>query len=347
MPISIEVELTPVNPNHVYQSGQLLAGNVRLIVERPKRLRAICVYITGSGRVSWTSYTTIADKIETVEHSGNEEYINCRTCAYNAATGSFFELPAGVNVYSFKYTLPMWLPSSFEGTHGYIRYAVDVVLERPWKFDTTFKKPFPVCRTLDLNRDISLKLPAQMDYRKQFILSSTSRGILAITVNVLKTGYVSGGFIPIEAIVANNCGYSINQIVFSIRKIVTYKCTYPSKADKDEVTTIREKLVDCLIENDQSSFMERLEIPETPPTTLHFCNVLNITYEARVVAVIPGITVNPSVAIPIVIGTVPFASNQSPSSPSQSMQYHEEEFTSEIDDPPPPSYESVYGSSSH
>ncbi|XP_059611821.1 arrestin domain-containing protein 2-like [Phlebotomus argentipes] len=344
MPISIEVEFSPAA--EVYHSGQLLAGNVRLVVERPKRLRAICVYVTGSGRVSWTSYCAIADKIETIEHSGNEEYINCRTCAYNAASGSFFELPAGMNVYSFKYTLPMWLPSSFEGTHGYIRYAVDVVLERPWKFDKTFKKPFAVSRTLDLSRDPSLKLPAQMEYRKQFVLSSTARGILAITVNVLKTGYVSGGVIPIEAIVANNCAYSINKIAFALRKIITYKCTYPAKAEKDEVTTIREKFVDCLVENEQSSFLERLEIPETPPTTLHFCNVLNIAYEARVMAVIPGITANPSVAIPIIIGTAPFESNQ-PSSPAQSVQYHEEEATSEIDDAPPPSYESVYGSASN
>uniref|UniRef100_A0A1B0EUE3 Putative arrestin domain-containing protein 3 n=1 Tax=Lutzomyia longipalpis TaxID=7200 RepID=A0A1B0EUE3_LUTLO len=347
MPINIEVEFTPTTPTTVYYSGQLLAGNVRLTMGRPQRLRAICIYVTGSGRVSWTSYTAITDKIETVEHSGNEEYINCCTCAYNAASGSSFELPAGVNVYSFKFTLPMWLPSSFEGTHGYIRYAVDVVLERPWKFDKTFKKPFPVCRTLDLNRDLSLSLPAQMEYKKQFVLSYATRGILSITVNVLKTGYVSGGVIPIEAVVANNSSYSINKIAFSIRKIITYKCTYPMKAEKEEVTTVKEKFVDCLIENEQISFMERLEIPETTPTTLHFCNVLNIAYEARVVAVVPGLTANPSVAIPIVIGTIPFATDVSPSSQSQPLLLHEEQASSDIDDAPPPSYESVYGSVSN
>ncbi|GAB0088639.1 hypothetical protein DMENIID0001_031010 [Sergentomyia squamirostris] len=346
MPINIEVEFTPAAS--VYHSGQLLAGNVRLIVERPKRLRAICVYITGSGRVSWTSHTAVADKIETVEHSGNEEYINCRTCGYNAASGSFFELPAGVNVYSFKYTLPMWLPSSFEGTHGYIRYAVDVVLERPFKFDQTFKKPFAVFRTVDLNRDISLKLPAQMDYRKQFHLSSITRGILAITVNVLKTGYIAGSVIPIEAIVANNCGFSINKLSFSLRKITTYKCTYPTNGEKDETITIIERFVDCLIEDEQTSLLERLEVPPTPPTTLNFCNVLNVAYEVRVVAITPGLTSNPSVSVPIVIGTVPFLTDQpAASSPTQSMQYHEEQGNRDIEDAPPPSYESVYGNASN
>lgn len=312
MPVKFEVLFK--SGQQIYYSGQLLSGEVRLSVNKPKRVKSITVLIRGSGRVSWSSYSTVisgtGNKIENVEHSGNEEYINCRSYTFSADNGSFFELAASDHVYKFNYMLPVWLPSSFEGTHGYIRYAVDIILERPWKFDCTFKKPFSVCRMLDLNRDASLQLPSKMELRKEYYLpgqqaSSRVRGFFQITLNLTRSGYMFNETVPIEVDVINCCGFSLNRLVVSLRKNIMYTCEFPEVDTKVECVDINQLSVDCLLENDRKSFLARIEIPFTPPTTLTFCKVIHIEYEVKVEAVVPGLNANPCVSIPITIGTVP------------------------------------------
>lgn len=63
------------------------------------------------------------------------------------------EIPAGLHTYKFACALPAQLPTSFEGTYGQIRYTMNVVLERPWKFDQTYKVAFTVLKELDLNME--------------------------------------------------------------------------------------------------------------------------------------------------------------------------------------------------
>lgn len=57
----------------------------------------------------------------------------------------------GIHTFNFSCVLPERLPSSFEGTHGHIRYSVIVVLNRPWKFDHIYKVTFTVLKKMDLN----------------------------------------------------------------------------------------------------------------------------------------------------------------------------------------------------
>ena len=63
------------------------------------------------------------------------------------------KLASGRHTFPFSFLLPSNLPSSFEGAHGYVRYSVKGIIDKPWKFDHSCKRPFTVICLLDLNAD--------------------------------------------------------------------------------------------------------------------------------------------------------------------------------------------------
>lgn len=302
--MSVKFQVNFDKPQEFYYSGQTLSGEVHLVLLKPKQIKCINVNITGIGQVSWSSYQVAPGdhRISLVEHSGKETYIDCRTCSYSATNGGQFELSPGEHFYRFKYVLPNWLPSSFEGTHGFIRYAVEVILERrPLKSDCTFKKPFSVCRSLNLNQEDSLGLPAQVELRRKFDL-----GFLLVQLNLLKTGFVicEESTLPVRVDVANSSGYSLNSLHLQLRKIIKYKCDHPVNEEKEEAQVIATDRRECLVENDQRKFMMRLAIPMTPPTTISYCKVIHIWYELKLGIVLPGCAHgNPYLTMPITLGT--------------------------------------------
>ena len=67
--------------------------------------------------------------------------------------GPQIELSPGNHKYSFSYTLPQNLPSSFESTYGHIRYTIKATIDRPWKFDHEAVKAFTILSLVDLNQE--------------------------------------------------------------------------------------------------------------------------------------------------------------------------------------------------
>jgi hypothetical protein len=65
------------------------------------------------------------------------------------------ELRPGHYSYPFNFVLPPNLPSSFEGAHGKVRYAVKAVVDRAWKLDYKVITLFTVVSVLDLNMDFA------------------------------------------------------------------------------------------------------------------------------------------------------------------------------------------------
>lgn len=65
-------------------------------------------------------------------------------------------LEEGEHVYPFSVSLPLQLPSSFNGEHGHVRYTTKVVIDIPWGKDKEQEKVFEVISPLNLNDEPSL-----------------------------------------------------------------------------------------------------------------------------------------------------------------------------------------------
>ncbi|KAL8565301.1 hypothetical protein ACOMHN_001199 [Nucella lapillus] len=70
-------------------------------------------------------------------------------------SGTKRELTSGQYTYPFQFQLPSNGPTSFEGQHGYLRYWVKVIIDRPWNHDQSAKKVFTLICPVDLNREPS------------------------------------------------------------------------------------------------------------------------------------------------------------------------------------------------
>ena len=70
-------------------------------------------------------------------------------------TGDSIMHPGGAHKHQFSFQLPLSLPSSFEGAHGYVRYWAKACMDRPWKFNHDTKSAFTVICPVRLERQCS------------------------------------------------------------------------------------------------------------------------------------------------------------------------------------------------
>jgi len=62
-------------------------------------------------------------------------------------------LSPGEHSFPFEFRLPEEnLPSTFEGKHGYVKYWLKAILDRPWKDDMAIVEPFTVTERVDVNQ---------------------------------------------------------------------------------------------------------------------------------------------------------------------------------------------------
>jgi hypothetical protein len=174
--------------------------------------------ISGFAETSWNEdeEVDIGDgkkESRVVTYSGKEEYVSSRIRLLTASDGKQIDIPKGTNIYNFQCFIPDAAVTSFEGTHGRIRYTVKVNLEQPWKMDEAFVTAFTVIRSFDLNNESpSLRVPCQMERIKTFCCWPCSSGPLIMTVQIPMGGYAPGQQIDIDVTVNNQSRVDIDLI---------------------------------------------------------------------------------------------------------------------------------------
>lgn len=141
--------------NGVFHSGQLLTGRVELILDKMKTVQCVSFKICGYARVRWTEnesyYSNCRKMKKTVPFIGEKDYLEPMHYLIGSNSGERIDIEKGVHKYKFECQLPDMLPSSYSDDIGQVIYFAKVTLERPWKFDHTYKSEFKIVKHLNLN----------------------------------------------------------------------------------------------------------------------------------------------------------------------------------------------------
>ncbi|XP_055620919.1 arrestin domain-containing protein 2-like [Toxorhynchites rutilus septentrionalis] len=291
------------NSHGVYLAGQTLAGHVDIATQKAKKVKSVYLRITGQACVKWEDSGGTGSS---VTYSGREDYIEHKMVFLSSDSTEATALNEGTHSFKFSYKLPPTSPTSFEGDFGYIRYTIRIVLERPWKYDLTYKIAFTVVNQLDLNR-ISPPLNAATvkENMRQYRCGLCRSGPLIMTVSIPMTGYVPGQFILVTVEVMNKSGRNVSEIKIKLRRQVTYISQTPCECAKCVFHTLVKYQCSGVDRNRSAGYVRRLLIPpESPSRTT---SVIRIEYFVEVVANVSGGYASERVKLPIVIGTVPLA----------------------------------------
>lgn len=220
--------------------------------------------------------------------------------------GNQIEIAPGSYQYNFQAVLPPLLPTSFEAKHGSIRYLINVVIDRPWKFDLTYKVAFTVLKQLDLNyENPALKIPTKMEVTNTFYCGFCKTAPLFLAASIPVSGYVAGQNINVSIEINNESSVDVEDLKISLKKIIHYNSQTPAKRTKEEILTETEIRCGGVQKRNKGKFDQLLMIPACPPSNQNYCRILNVSYEVQVMAKIAGVHRNPVIKLPITIGTVP------------------------------------------
>ncbi|XP_055606257.1 arrestin domain-containing protein 3-like [Uranotaenia lowii] len=299
------------NHHGVYLAGQTVSGQVELSLSKAKKVRSMYLKITGSASVKWSESKGNG---KSVVCSGREEYASYQQIFLRAAEEDELqevEIGEGVHRFRFSYKLPENSPTSFEGDFGFIRYTIRIVLERPWKFDLTYKIAFTVVNQLDLNKvSPPLNVATVQENMKQFSCGPCRSAPMIMTAFIPMTGYVPGQLILVTVDVANKSKKDINEIKIKLRRQVKYVSQSPTVNTKSVFCTLVKYQCSGVNRNRSAGYERRLLIPPEPPS--RSVSIIQIEYFIEVIAKVPGLYMSPRLKIPITIGTVPLTKlNQS------------------------------------
>ncbi|KAK4300992.1 hypothetical protein Pmani_026836 [Petrolisthes manimaculis] len=286
--VKLVVELKPHHP--VYVPGQVLKGEVSMVVMNSVTCREIRVNVFGGGYVMWKR----GSGKRTITYISREYFMNLGVKVWQSS---------GIYTYPFTFRFANPLPSSVEGMHGYVRYEVKAVVDRVRAFNTTTSLPFTVNSIVDLNSLISVsRKPIRKEADQTTCCLFCTSGPIHLTLEAARTGYVPGEEIVVYGQVANHSNSVIKYSELSLVQQLTYHC---KKRSKVELQTLhREYRPEVRPGGRQDWSGVKILVPPVPPSYLPWCQIIDIKHYLVLSAKL-GLCRNVMLSAEVLIGNVP------------------------------------------
>eukprot|EP00111_Clytia_hemisphaerica_P004737 TCONS_00013619-protein len=301
----ISIELSN-EKQEIFYPGEKISGHVVIELDKPLETKNVCLTFGGKGDVVWVE--TIADDIET--YHGKEEIFMFEHIFYGQRkSSSRVVLPTGRTSYSFVFSVPNGIPSSYTGIKiGFIRYEMEA------QITLAYKSNIKVKRTIHIHEVIDCNLPR---YLSGIGMSCTEDvGFCCykygpIRMSALIPGrscFCPGENIPIEMMIENNSSKLVTEARIKLIQTAIYREHH--EHHKDGPITVRDyTIAKSKVLFKDSTYLryigEGLTAPENTSPTNWRLKIIKVRYHVEVRIDLSWTTNEPCIEIPIIIGTVP------------------------------------------
>jgi len=131
------------NSNLLFFPGQFLSGRVILEVDDDMPVLGLFFHVVGEGVVN------LSRKAE--NFTDKENYIDFRLRLLGEPGGDPVLLSGGIHSFPFKLGLPLGLPSTFLGKHGWVQYFCKAALREESGLTHKNQQVFIIMNPIDLN----------------------------------------------------------------------------------------------------------------------------------------------------------------------------------------------------
>ncbi|XP_046999587.1 arrestin domain-containing protein 17 [Schistocerca americana] len=303
------------NTNLLYFPGQFLSGRVLMELEDETPALGLHFHVVGEGvvRLKGARAARIYER---------ESYIDfrMRLLGEPGQRGAVM-LSAGIHSFPFKLGLPLGLPSTFLGQHGWVQYFCKAALRQPSGLTHKNQQVFIVMNPIDLNLEpAALAEPFQCEVEHQLGVRCLNSGPVVCRVSLDRGGYVPGETIGISASVHNRSRVTISSTKACLTETIQYVSR--NKVVQTETRELAALSRGKVRPGDSDEWRgEQLYVPPLPPTNLRGCHLINVQYDVYFIVEPKSLDKEIKVQLPIMLATYPFRNQEGTLQRKQGTHY--------------------------
>ncbi|EDO35609.1 predicted protein [Nematostella vectensis] len=282
----------------VYTLGDYVSGEVRFTLTKEIRVREIYLHFFGRGKVEvMEGRTTFIGKQEYYRHVA--ELLDKEKVA-----GMNGILKPGEYKYPFSFELPFDgdLPGTYEAKHGYIKYSLEALIDRPLM---TPAKTGTLITVIDyVEIDKTLLEPRQKQENWHVGYNCCASGSLTVTAKIDRAGFYIGDEAQVTVFLDNQSTRDVTDVEICLFQFTTY--IYGTDENEYQV---KDRLIDSVKREGVARGKEviiddvTITIPQLRPTSLY--GIITTAYTIEVIINIKGRCVESAhIPLPIIIGSI-------------------------------------------
>ncbi|GBP54658.1 Arrestin domain-containing protein 4 [Eumeta japonica] len=235
-----------------------------------------------------------------------ENYIDFRMRLLGEPGHGASVLSPGIHSFPFKLGLPLGLPSTFLGTHGWVQYYCKAALREPNGLTHKNQQVFIVMNPIDLNQEppvLAQQFECSIEHRLG--VGCVGGGTVSCRVALDRGAYVPGESIVLSARLVNDSGTTIKRTRAALTETIQY--TAHGKTAAREVRELAVLTRGKVRPGESDEWRdELLYVPPLPPTNLRGCHLISVQYDVFFIIEPKSLEKEVKLQLPILLGTYPF-----------------------------------------